>query len=293
MGFRNAELTSKDNLKSEKTEFCEVGFSPKKLRSKSYNTYNMDDKYVVHKDDFQNPKKHFNAPSSKTFYTLDKFTCEDSEDYTDSLEHSSVNRKTNKQPQQSKLLNPSSKSSDDDGPSGETKFRKLQEKWEFMIGKEGKEGNKMQSAVTTPPSPVRTFGVPGKSKIPRLLTSPIKQFNIATNVTGKPIKSPISGIPSLKKPAILPPTKTTPTKKSNTETAKTKNTTRRTSRVDQDMLNVTRTARPSSLPYKSHNGITSSDKNAISPHRRAASTSLPRPAFTAISKTPVSKVSHK
>lgn len=286
MSFRNADLTLKD-LKDEKPEFCGMVFSPKKTRPKSRIAYNVDDKYVVHKDDFQNPKKHFSALSSKTFYTLDKFTSEDSEDYTDSLEHSSLNRKANKQPQQSKLLNPDSKSNDDDGLSGETRFRKLQEKWEFMIGK---EGNKIQSAVTTPSSPVRTFGTVGKSKIPRLLTSPIKQFNIAANTTGKPmIKSPISGIPSLKKPAILPTTKTTPKKSMDT---KTKNTTRRTSRVDQDILGVTRTARPSSLPYKSH-GITSNDKNVTSPHRRAASTSLPRPAFTAISRTPVPKLSHK
>ncbi|XP_072756496.1 uncharacterized protein [Anoplolepis gracilipes] len=285
MSFRNADLISKD-LKDEKSDFCGLIFSPKKTRPKSRIAYNVDDKYVVHKDDFQNPKKHFNALGSKTFYTLDKFTSEESEDYTDSLEHSSVNRKANKQLQQSKLLNPDCKLSDDDSLSGETKFRKLQEKWEFMISK---EDNKIQSAVTTPSSPVRTFGALGKSKIPRLLTSPIKQFNIAANVTGKPIKSPISGIPSLKKPAILPTTKTTPKRSMDT---KTKTTTRRTSRVDQDILGVTRTARPSSLPYKSH-GITSNDKNVISPHRRAASTSLPRPAFNAISRTPVPKHSHK
>ncbi|GAB1869799.1 Iporin [Camponotus japonicus] len=282
MSFRNADLTSKD-FKDEKPEFCGMAFSPKKTRPKSRIAYNIDDKYVAHKDDFQNPKKHFSALSPKTFYTLDKFTSEDSEDYTDSLEHSSLNRKANKQSQQSKLLNPDFKPSDDD-VSNETKFRKLQEKWEFMIGK---EGNKIQSAVTTPSSPVRTFGVLGKSKIPRLLTSPIKQFNIAANVPAK-LKSPISGIPSLKKPTTLPTTKTTPKRSMDT---KTKNTTRRTSRVDQDILGVTRTARPSSLPYKSH-GITN-DKNVISPHRRAASTSLPRPAFTAISKTPAPKSSHK
>lgn len=283
MSFRNADLTSKD-FKDEKPEFCGMAFSPKKTRPKSRIAYNIDDKYVAHKDDFQNPKKHFSALSPKTFYTLDKFTSEDSEDYTDSLEHSSLNRKANKQLQQPKLLNPDFKPSDDDVLSNETKFKKLQEKWEFMIGK---EGNKIQSAVTTPSSPVRTFGVLGKSKIPRLLTSPIKQFNIAANVPAK-LKSPISGIPSLKKPTTLPTTKTTPKRSMDT---KTKNTTRRTSRVDQDILGVTRTARPSSLPYKSH-GITN-DKNVISPHRRAASTSLPRPAFTAISKTPAPKSSHK
>lgn len=287
MSFKNADLTLKD-LKDEKSEFCGVAFSPKKTRPKSRIAYSIDDKYVVHnKDDVQNPKKQFSAISSKPFCTLDKFTFEDSEDYTDSLEHSSLNRKANKQPYQSKLLNPASKPSDD-GFSGENKFRKLQEKWEFMSGK---EGNKIQSAVTTPSSPVRTFG---KSKIPRLLTSPIKQLNVAASVAGKPIKSPVSGIPSLKKPATLPTaTKATPKRPIDSKSVM-KNVTRRTSRVDQDILGVPRihTARPSSLPYKSH-GITSNDKNVVSPHRRAASTSLPRPAFTAVSKTPVPKVSHK
>ncbi|XP_029157302.1 uncharacterized protein LOC114929789 isoform X2 [Nylanderia fulva] len=281
--FGNMNNHTMNDFKDEKAEFCGVAFSPKKTRPKSRIAYSIDEKYVVHnKDDVL--KKQFSAISSKPFCTLDKFTFEDSEDYTDSLEHSSLNRKSNKQ---SKLLNPASKLNDD-GLSGETKFRKLQEKWEFMSGK---EGNKIQSAVTTPSSPVRTFGALGKSKIPRLLTSPIKQLNVAA---GKPIKSPGSGIPSLKKPGALPTAMKTIPKRPIDAKNVTKNVTRRTSRVDQDILGVPRihTARPSSLPYKSH-GITSNDKNVVSPHRRAASTSLPRPAFTTVSKTPASKVSHK
>ncbi|XP_071647509.1 uncharacterized protein [Temnothorax longispinosus] len=287
MSFRNTDLTMKD-LESEETQSCGMVPSPKKTRPRSCIAYNMDDKCsIVHKGDLQNAKKRFSAINPKAFYALDKLTSEDSEDYTDSLEHSPLNKKANKQPQ-SKFFNPDIKPSDDDGLPAETKFKKLQEKWELMIGK---EGSKVQPAVITPSSPVRTFGVLGKSKIPRLLTSPVKQSNVAVNIAGKSSKSPISGISSgLKKPASLPTTKTTLKKSTDT---KARDVTRRTSRVDQDTLGVTRThtARPSSLPYKSH-GVTSNDKNLISPHRRAVSTSLPRPVTT-VSRTPVSKHPHK
>lgn len=288
MSFRNTDLIMKD-LESEETESCGIVPSPKKTRPRSCIAYNGDDKCsIAHKSDLQNAKKRFSTINPKAFYALDKLTSEDSEDYTDSLEHSPLSKKASKQPQ-SKLFNPDAKPMDDDGLPTETKFRKLQEKWELMIGK---EGSKVQPTVLTPSSPVRTFGVLGKSKIPRLLTSPVKQSNVAANIAGKSSKSPISGISSgLKKPASLPTTKTTLKKPMDT---KARDVTRRTSRVDQDTLGVTRThtARPSSLPYKSH-GITSNDKNLISPHRRAVSTSLPRPTVTTVSRTPVSKHPHK
>ncbi|XP_011059156.1 PREDICTED: uncharacterized protein LOC105148860 isoform X2 [Acromyrmex echinatior] len=287
MSFRNADLTMKD-LEIEETESCRMVSSPKKTRPRSCIAYNMDDKCsTTHKGDLQNAKKRFSAINPKAFYALDKLTSEDSEDYTDSLEHSPLNKKASKQ-SQSKLFNPDTKkSSDDNGLSVETKFKKLQEKWELI----GKESNKGQPVVMTPSSPVRTFGVLGKSKIPRLLTSPVKQSNVAANIVGKSSKSPMSGISSLKKPANLPTTKTALKKPIDT---KTRDVTRRTSRVDQDTLGVTRThtARPSSLPYKSH-GVMSNDKNLISPHRRAVSTSLPRPTVTTVSRTPVSKHPHK
>lgn len=286
MSYRNADLTMKDLEGLEETESCGMVPSPKKTRPKSCIAY-MDDKCsIVHKGDLQNAKKRFSAINPKAFYALDKLTSEDSEDYTDSLEHSPLNKKASKQPQ-SKLYSPDTKPNDDDGLSAETKFKKLQEKWELMIGKEGKKG---QPAAMTPSSPVRTFGV-GKSKIPRLLTSPVKQSNVAANIVGKSSKSPMSGISLLKKPANLPTTKTTLKKPMDT---KARDVTRRTSRVDQDTLGVTRThtARPSSLPYKSH-GVTSNDRNLISPHRRAVSTSLPRPTVTTVSRTPVSKHPHK
>ncbi|XP_018055510.1 PREDICTED: uncharacterized protein LOC108691977 isoform X3 [Atta colombica] len=254
MSFRNADLTMKD-LEIEETESCRIVSSPKKTRPRSCIAYNMDDKCsTTHKGDLQNAKKRFSAINPKAFYALDKLTSEDSEDYTDSLEHSPLNKK---------------------------------EKWELI----GKEGNKGQPIVMTPSSPVRTFGVLGKSKIPRLLTSPVKQSNVAANIVGKSSKLPMSGVSSLKKPANLPTTKTALKKPID---MKTRDVTRRTSRVDQDTLGVTRThtARPSSLPYKSH-GVMSNDKNLISPHRRAVSTSLPRPTVTTVSRTPVSKHPHK
>jgi len=288
MSFRNTNVTMKD-LEVEKPETCGAMPSPKKARPRSCVAYNADDKCgIAHKNDLQNAKKRFSTINSKAFYALDKLLSEDSEDYTDSLEHSPLNKKANKQIQHLKLQNPDTKSNDDDGLSGETKFRKLQEKWELMVSK---EVGKTQPVATTPSSPVRTFGASGKSKIPRLLTSPVKQSNITTNAVGKPIKSPVSGIPSLKKPTMLPVTKTISKKSTD---VKAKDVTRRTSRVDQDTLGATRihTARPSSLPYKSH-GITSNDKNIISPHRRAASTSLPRPNGSNISRTPISKPPHK
>ncbi|RLU24449.1 hypothetical protein DMN91_002538 [Ooceraea biroi] len=277
------------DLEVEKPETCGATPSPKKARPRSCVAYNVDDKCgVAHKSDLQNAKKRFSTINAKAFYALDKLLSEDSEDYTDSLEHSPLNKRASKQTQHMKLQNPDGRSNDDDGLPSETKFRKLQEKWELIIGK---EGGKTQPAATTPPSPVRTFGASGKSKIPRLLTSPVKQSNVAANVVGKPMKSPVSGIPSLKKPATLPATKATSKKPAD---VKAKDATRRTSRVDQDTLGVTRvhTTRPSSLPYKSH-GVTSNDKNVISPHRRAASTSLPRPNVSTVSRPPVSKPPHK
>jgi len=286
MSFRNSNVAMKD-LEVEKPETCGAkASSPKKARPRSCVAYNTDDKCgIAHKNDMQNAKKRFSTINSKAFYALDKLLSEDSEDYTDSLEHSPLNKKASKH---LKLQNPDTKSNDDDGLCGETKFRKLQEKWELMVSK---EVGKTQPVAMTPSSPVRTFGASGKSKIPRLLTSPVKQSNITANVIGKPIKSPVSGIPSLKKPTMLSANKTISKKSTD---VKAKDVTRRTSRVDQDILGTTRihTARPSSLPYKSH-GITSNDKNIISPHRRAASTSLPRPNGSNISRTPVSKPPHK
>ena len=86
---------------------------------------------------------------------------------------------------------------------------------------------------------------------------------------------------------MLSTTKIIPKKSLETRS---KDTTKRTSRVDQEIIGTTRThlTRPSSLPYKSY-GVMSKDKNLISPQRRAASTSLPRPTTTSTTRNPPAK----
>lgn len=257
--------------------------SPRKVRPRSCVAYgNYDDKPGgIHKSDMETVKKRLSNPiGSKVFRALDKLASEDSEDYTDSLEHSPLNRASSKQPMPRKSRSPENKVDDKDNMPGEEKFRRLQEKWELMVGK---EDTKNQPTMPSPLSPTRTPTSVGKSKIPRLLTSPVK--HTATMISGpaKNTKSPASGIPSLKKPVMLPTTKTTPKKGLE---VRGKDVTKRTSRVDQEFMGATRThlTRPSSLPYKSY-GIMSKDKNLISPQRRAASTSLPRPTSTATTGT--------
>ncbi|PBC29174.1 Iporin [Apis cerana cerana] len=282
VNFRNIDLTAKENH-FDKTDTCAMVSSPKKIRPRSCVAYsNYDDKSGgIHKSDMETVKKRLSNPiGSKIFRTLDKLASEDSEDYTDSLEHSPLNRASNKQPMSRKSHSPDNKIDDEDNMSGEEKFRKLQEKWELMVGK---EDTKIQPPISTPLSPTKTPTNVGKSKIPRLLTSPVKQSNTISG-PAKNTKCPISGIPSLKKPIILSTTKIIPKKSLET---KSKDITKRTSRVDQEIIGTTRThlTRPSSLPYKSY-GVMSKDKNLISPQRRAASTSLPRPTTTSTARNP-------
>ncbi|XP_047345314.1 uncharacterized protein LOC124947333 isoform X1 [Vespa velutina] len=278
LNFRNVDLLQKDHH-FEKADNCGTVLSPRKIRPRScVNVYNdYDDKSIIaHKTDLENVvKKRFNnTVGTKVLHGLEKLASEDSEDYTDSLEHSPLNRGATKQMIPIKSLSPDSKMDDEDTITGETKFRKLQEKWELMIGKE--ETGKNQPGTALPLSPMRTPANLGKSKIPRLLTSPIKQPNVAIGSV-KTVKSPISGIPSLKKPVTLSTTKTVLMKPIETR-GKSVQETRRTSRVDQDIVGTSRAhlSRPSSLPYKSY-GVMSKEKNLLSPQRRAASTSLPRP----------------
>ncbi|XP_043507827.1 uncharacterized protein LOC122527578 isoform X4 [Frieseomelitta varia] len=265
----------------DKTDTCVMVSSPRKVRPRSCVAYNNYDEKPggTYKSDMETVKKRLSNPiGSKIFRALDKLASEDSEDYTDSLEHSPLNRASNKQPISRKSHNSENKMDDEDNMSGEEKFRKLQEKWELMIGK---EDAKIQPTISSPLSPIRTPTGVGKSKIPRLLTSPVKQSNTISGPV-KNTKSPISGIPSLKKPVMLSTTKTTPKKPID---VRNKDTTKRTSRVDQEIIGTTRThlTRPSSLPYKSY-GVMSKDKHLVSPQRRAASTSLPRPTTTSTTR---------
>ncbi|XP_033336769.2 uncharacterized protein LOC117226503 isoform X2 [Megalopta genalis] len=277
VNFRNVDISSKDHH-FDKTDVCTVVSSPRKVRPKSCVAYNnYDDKSGQHKSDMETVKKRLSNPiGTKAFRALDKLTSEDSEDYTDSLEHSPLNRASSKHNHpvtRTKSRSPENNRDDEDNMIGEAKFRKIQEKWESMVGKE--EG-KSQPVTTSPSSPTRTPTSLGKSKIPRLLTSPVKQSN---TVLAKNTKSPVSGIPSLKKPVMLTTPKTAPKKPIE---LRNKETTKRTSRVDEEHVGTARThlARPSSLPYKSY-GLASKEKNMVSPQRRAASTSLPRPTSTA------------
>ncbi|XP_043784969.1 uncharacterized protein LOC122710860 isoform X3 [Apis laboriosa] len=285
VNFRNIDLIAKENH-FDKTDTCAMVSSPRKIRPRSCVAYsNYDDKSGgIHKSDMETVKKRLSNPiGSKIFRTLDKLASEDSEDYTDSLEHSPLNRASNKQPISRKSHSPDNKIDDEDNMSGEEKFRKLQEKWELMVGK---EDIKIQPPISTPLSPTKTPINVGKSKIPRLLTSPVKQSNTISG-PAKNTKCPISGIPSLKKPIMLSTTKIIPKKSLE---IKSKDTTKRTSRVDQEIIGTTRThlTRPSSLPYKSY-GVMSKDKNLISPQRRAASTSLPRPTTASTTRNPSAK----
>lgn len=184
-------------------------------------------------------KKRWSHPPK--FHAFDRL--DDSEDYTDSLEHSPLNRASPR-----RAISNRSKLAEEDSRCPD-KFRRLQEKWEHL----GRDPSPAKD-----PSPTRTTP---KSKIPRLLTSPVKcvpPSNLPVPV--KSVKSP-SGIPSLKKqPSVKAQSKESP---------------RRTSRLDQDGTRPHLT-RPSSLPYKAF-GLCGTGAKAVSPHRRAASTSLPRP----------------
>ncbi|XP_044597233.1 uncharacterized protein LOC123273801 isoform X2 [Cotesia glomerata] len=243
--------------------------SPKKARPRSCGFENV-------KNDNTDIKKRWSnlAIGSKMFPVLDKLTCDDSEDYTDSLEHSPLNRNRKNLPRSSfdvRTAGEADEDDDDEDNAGGLKFRRLQEKWELMGGNDRE--------ATSPSSPLKTPTSVTKSKIPRLLTSPIKQP--VGNIAGVKSKIPATGIPvkksvpSTSKVMMMP-------KKAD---LKLKEVPRRTSRVDQESNSTPRShlTRPSSLPYKTH-ALTAKEKNLISPQRRAVSTSLPRPNTPAASK---------
>ncbi|XP_076246335.1 uncharacterized protein LOC143186535 isoform X3 [Calliopsis andreniformis] len=290
VNFRNVDTYLKKHH-FDKTDASAIISSPRKVRPKSCGIYGShgDKSSGIYKPEIEPAKKRFSNPiSSKVYRVLEKLTSEDSEDYTDSLEHSPLNKASNKHHIPTKCQGLDNKTDNEDNMTGEMKFKRLQEKWELMVGK---EDIKNQSTMPSPLSPTRTPTNPGKSKIPRPLASPVKQLNTAAG-SAKNTKSPISGIPSLKKPAAIHSTTKTASKKSME--LRSKEATKRTSRVDQETVGTTRThlTRPSSLPYKSY-GVTSKDKYLVSPQRRAASTSLPRPTTTTTTTTTTVKNSSK
>ncbi|CAH0559334.1 unnamed protein product [Brassicogethes aeneus] len=190
------------------------------------------------------------ALNSKLYQAYDRLANE--EEYTDSLETPNSPKKDEKtfanvleHEQQPESLD---SNFSDEKPLNGRRFKKLQQKWEMLSGKE-----------SPPLSPTST---PSKSRIPRLIPSPVK-----------------SGIPILKK-VTTPPgsSKNAPlTRITAVKSSPAKKTGQRTSRVDQldNPVDTPRNvSRPSSLPYKATPQNGKSPK--ITPPRRAASSSLNR-----------------
>ncbi|XP_019864553.1 uncharacterized protein LOC109593866 isoform X3 [Aethina tumida] len=207
------------------------------------------------------------ALNSKLYQAYDRLAKEE-EEYTDSLETpcSSGDAK----PEDKKLTlvmqeeQPESLDSNfsDEKPLNGKRFKKLQQKWEMLSGKDSQE--------SPPLSPTST---PNKSKIPRLIPSPVK--------SGIPVL--MSNMKNVKKVVTPPgPGKSIPApSKISVKNSPAKKIGPRTSRVDQlDNPQDTprNVSRPSSLPYKV---TTPNGKNTkVTPPRRAASSSLNRKPVT-------------
>lgn len=125
--------------------------------------------------------------SSKLYQVYDRLACEDDEEYTDSLENPLPNA-THTSPMDEKSKNatndsratlqedgPESLDSNisDDKPLNARRFKKLQRKWETLSGKESSASN------SPPASPTHAV----KSRIPRLLSSPVKPSGIPVPVS--------------------------------------------------------------------------------------------------------------
>lgn len=127
--------------------------------------------------------------NSKLYLVYDRLAKEDDEEYTDSLENTKHNTNSNKDA----TLDDNSKSDEnmpslqeDDGPpesldsnlSDEKplngrRFKKLQQKWEMLSGRESSQ---------SPPLSPTTLTTPTKSKIPRPITSPVRPSGIPVPV---------------------------------------------------------------------------------------------------------------
>ncbi|KAK5650643.1 hypothetical protein RI129_001672 [Pyrocoelia pectoralis] len=239
--------------------------------------------------------------TSKLYQAYDRLAHEDTEEeYTDSLE--THNNRSNKVPNSEK----SDSSEDaprlrddveslesntvDEKPLNGNRFRKLQEKWEKLSGRD--------LSCSPPQSPTHT----NKSKIPRPVTSPVRP----PSGIPVPVISPTSKPSKIAKKAITPPNgnrkpigsvSRTPSGTNLLKTAATKKTipTTRTSRLDQqdggsDVLK--HSPRPSSLPYKPANIQNKNSK--LTPPRRAVSSSLGRkPVVQNQSNRVVRTLSHR
>ncbi|KAL1492038.1 hypothetical protein ABEB36_012540 [Hypothenemus hampei] len=177
--------------------------------------------------------------NSKLYQVYDRLAKE-AEEYADSLESPA------------QIPEPESLDSNysDEKPINGRRFKKLQQKWELLSGKDSIEKD------SPPPSPTHS----NKSKIPRPITSPIKPSGIPVLIS-PPAK------PCAKKPvtpqSVVKTVKNSPAKKAGP----------RTSRVDQVESNHD-AQRPSSLPYKTAAQTSKTSKAIV--QRRAASSSLSR-----------------
>ncbi|XP_063216651.1 uncharacterized protein LOC134527681 isoform X2 [Bacillus rossius redtenbacheri] len=209
---------------------------------------------------------------SKLFQAFDRLTAEDGDDeYPDSLE-------TNLRPDAGRKGSGSSGSTGEDfsegvprdgaaspAPStqegveqGTGRFRKLQMKWEMLSGKE--TSTEKVSPVTSPQSQGSGGSTPstGRSRIPRLVTSPVR---------------PASGIPVPARRGSQPPKAGSPGMIPRRPVPAAA----RCSRLDQ-LQSAGKPARPSSLPYRppSARGLPVVSGRGQEQHRRAASSSLSR-----------------
>ncbi|XP_031333740.1 uncharacterized protein LOC116163770 isoform X2 [Photinus pyralis] len=241
--------------------------------------------------------------TSKLYQAYDRLAREDTEEeYTDSLE--TYNNRNNRVPSAEKSDSNSSEDASrlrDDGPESlesqaadekplnGTRFRKLQEKWEKLSGKD------------LPCSPPQSPTHANKSKIPRLVTSPVRP----PSGIPVPVVSPTTKPSKIAKKVTTPPSGNRKCIGSISRTSIGNNPPKvqvkkpipntRTSRLDQqdgpsDVLK--HSPRPSSLPYKPAN--VQSKNNKLTPPRRAVSSSLGRkPVVQVQSSRVVRTLSHR
>ncbi|XP_068912211.1 serine-rich adhesin for platelets isoform X4 [Tenebrio molitor] len=223
--------------------------------------------------------------NSKLYLVYDRLAREEEEEYTDSLENATqVKPEEVKSDESNSNENVPSLQEDgpesldsnisDEKPLNGRRFKKLQQKWEMLSGREPSQ--------SPPSSPTNTAN---KSKIPRPITSPVKPSGIPVLISpsgkqnGKLSKKNVT--PSATKGIVGAKTKPAPLKKQTSAA--------RTSRVDQLETNSEtprHIPRPSSLPYKA--ATTQNGKaSKITPPRRAASSSLNRKP---LNKTSVPKI---
>ncbi|XP_044762319.1 uncharacterized protein LOC123319421 isoform X3 [Coccinella septempunctata] len=242
------------------------------------------------------------ALNSKLYQVYDRLAREDDEEYTDSLENTNNMRveecEDNNSDENIPQIQPESleyAANEEGKPLNGKRFKKLQQRWEMLSGKDQAFSPPL-SPTHTPNTP--TPNTPSKSRIPRLITSPVKP------VSGIPVAvcqgaKASNGKGSQKKVTTPPNPKPPITNKmgsaKNSPARKTPVTNTRTSRVDQVETgndNNKHPPRPSSLPYKP---AAQNSKSSKVPPRRAASSSLNRKPLSIHSKTPkvVRTLSHR